>query len=280
MNPRIYAAWQLIRTSAELIYRHRTLLVYIVANNLACLATLSLIFAPIYHHELKAIIDNHYTWLTIASPIAMLMIYFIFHHFFHIYFYTALTAAIDQIWQQDSCTVAASFRHANTLIAKLCRWTFVVCVFGVPLRVIEGWTRSWYQLKLVQKYLAGLNWGIASYLALPVFVVEGTQASKTLIRSAQLMRQHWDSEFNPNFHLGLVFIPLNIISLIPALLGFYKGSHEAIGYGIAITGVFLIFLSSISSTIYSIIKSYAYYYITDHAGQQLLPDTIAEYFKK
>ncbi|MCH9770095.1 MAG: hypothetical protein K0U12_04375 [Gammaproteobacteria bacterium] len=280
MPSRLESGWLLCRSSFGLMRQHKSLLFYVITNHLICLAVFALFFSPIYHHELMAIKANQLTWVTIVVPIVILMIYFIFHHFFHIYFYTALTAAIIAIWTQGKTSLRSSFKTTNALLKKLLKWTVVICIFGVHLRVIEGWAENWHRFKLIKKYLTGLNWGIASYLVIPVLVCDKTSVTESLKTSSQLMQKHWGNQVNPNFHLGIIFLPLIIISLIPFLIGLYFGGHPNVAIGTAISAILVLIISSINSTIYTIIKCYAYCHIAQKIDPALMPVEIVDFFKK
>src|SRR5262249_1074067 len=103
-------------------------------------------------------------------------------------------------------TLGDGFRIANERFGSIVGYALVAATVGVILRQIA-------QRGMIGRILGtgfGLAWNVATFLAVPVLVVEGVGPIEAVKRSSQLLKKTWGEQIVGNIGLGLVFGLLSV----------------------------------------------------------------------
>jgi hypothetical protein len=161
-------------------------------------------------------------------------------------------------------TVGDGFRIAFQHIGSILSYALLSATVGLILRMISE--RSGNLGRIVTS-LVGLAWNLATYLVVPVLVIEGIGPVEAIKRSAGLLKKTWGEQIVGNFSIGLIFglaIVLVILLGIPFFI--LAASLESLPLILAFGLIFvlvLVFLGLINSTLTGIYVAAVYRYAAE-----------------
>ncbi|MCP4418536.1 MAG: hypothetical protein GY805_18105, partial [Chloroflexi bacterium] len=148
-------------------------------------------------------------------------------------------------------------------ISTIFGYAVIAATVGTILRMISE--RSGAIGKLVVS-LIGFVWTIATFLVVPVLVVEDVGPLDAVKRSASLLRETWGEQIAGNLSVGLIF---GIISFLVIIVGVplvfvavATGSVALIVTAVALIVLLLMGISLVSSTLSGIYTAAVYRYAT------------------
>jgi len=132
--------------------------------------------------------------------------------------------------------------------------------------------------------LIGLAWNVATYLVVPVLVVEDIGPVEAIKRSADLLKRTWGEQIAGNFSIGLVF---GLLSLLVVLLGVPAIALVAMSESVALVVLAvlalvlaLVFMGLINSTLSGIYTAAVYQYaVTGETGSYFRQDLVQHAFR-
>jgi len=212
MFERLSNSWQLVKASAAVLKSDRELLVFpvisavlsvVVVLTFAVPAFLSGVFRPGPDGEL-------------SMPAEGYLIAFLFYvvQYFVIFFCnTALVGAAMIRLRGGDPSVGDGFQIAVSRIRDILGYAIIAATVGMVLRAISE--RSGLLGRLVVSGV-GLAWNLATYLVVPVLVVEDVGPIEAVRQSASYLKRTWGEQIAGNLGMGLVF---GLISLGPIAVG-------------------------------------------------------------
>lgn len=197
---RLTNSWELIKASAAVLRADKELIVFpIVSGVLTLLVTLT--FAvPAF---LAGIIDQ--TATRGGVPFVGYVVAFLFYlaqYFVIIFCNSALVGAALMRLDGGKPTVRDGFRIAFAHIGTIFGYALISATVGLILRTIS---RRGGIIGQVVSSLFGLAWNLATYLVIPVLVIENAGPIDAIKRSAQYLRRTWGEQLAGNLGVGLVF---------------------------------------------------------------------------
>jgi hypothetical protein len=144
--------------------------------------------------------------------------------FITIFFNCALAACVQMHFAGQDATLGDGLRRAASRIHTILLWSLISATVGVFTRCLEsraGWTGR------LMMGMLGLGWGMATFLIVPVLVMEESGVMDSIRRSASLVRQTWGEQLV----YGLAFGWLGLLFAVP---GIVLGVLGANGYPIFI----------------------------------------------
>jgi hypothetical protein len=144
--------------------------------------------------------------------------------FITIFFNCALAACVQLRFAGQEPTLGDGLRRAASRIHVILLWSLVSATIGQIARAVEarvGWTGR----LIIGAF--GLGWGMATYLVIPVLVMEETGVMDSVRRSSSLLRQTWGEQLIS----GIAFGWLGLLFAVP---GVVLGVLGANGYPIFI----------------------------------------------
>jgi hypothetical protein len=144
--------------------------------------------------------------------------------FITVFFNCALAACVQLRFAGQDATLGDGLRRAASRVHTILLWSIVSATVGLIARWVEsrvGWVG-----RLIAGVL-GLGWSMATYLIVPVLVMEEAGVIDSIKRSGALLRQSWGEQLIS----GLAFGWLGLLFTVP---GIVLGVLGANGYPIFI----------------------------------------------
>jgi hypothetical protein len=281
MFERFSRSWELVKASAAVLQADKELLVFPVVS--AALSILVLITFAV-PAVLAGIFDA--TLLEEQGvPVAGYVIGFLFYvvQYFVIFFCnTALVGAALIRLRGGDPTVGDGFRIASQRLMPILGYALVAATVGMVLRAISE--RSSVIGKFVVS-LVGLAWNLATYLVVPVLVVENVGPIEAVKRSATYLRKTWGEQIVGNLGMGLVFGLSGFGILIAGVvLIVVAAATESAALMIVVAGltlVSLVMLGLVSSALGAVYAAAVYRYAAEgDAGSFFSPEMVRHAFRQ
>jgi hypothetical protein len=161
-------------------------------------------------------------------------------------------------------TVGDGFRIAMKHLGSILGYALISATVGMILRLISE------KLDFVGEVISsifGLAWSLASYLVVPVLVLEDVGPIEAVKRSANLLKKTWGEQIVGNFGMGVIFTLLALmvfLASVPVMV--VAISIESVMLIIATVAFFvltLVFLGLINSTLKGIYVAAVYRYAAE-----------------
>jgi len=139
-----------------------------------------------------------------GTPIASIVLGFGFYTIqYTIVFYcnSALVGAAMIRLKGGDPSIGDGFRIANKHFVSIVGYALLAATVGIILR---NFARRGFIGRIVASVF-GLAWNIATFLAVPVLVVEGVGPIEAVKRSTQLLKKTWGEQIAGNLGIGAAF---------------------------------------------------------------------------
>ncbi len=277
---RILSNLTLIQQSTKVLAKHPRLLIFPFLATVIISIMYALAATP-----LILFLENH-THLILHASAKQYVIFFVgFLVFFFIYnliltfFYCCVSFKIYSIFHKTPVTLWQAFKHGSARIIPLFLWTLINTTLGIFTRIIESWTDDWEKYGVVQRYLAGLYWAIASLFVMPILMLEDLYPISALKRSSHLIQQRWGGNLRSNVRLGSWTAWLHLLALIPLIIGIHFGGAHNIIVGSTITVAISLIISTFHASIFITLVTALYMYAIDEKFEvQLSEQSLANAF--
>lgn len=196
------------------------------------------------------------------------------------FFNTALVGAALIRLDGGDPTLRDGFRIAFSRLPQIVVYAVIAATVGMILRWISE------RAGIVGQIVAGVigfAWNIATFLVVPVLVVENVGPLEAIKRSGSLLRRTWGEQLIGNVGIGLIF---GLIGLLVVLLGVGLIIALAqVSVALAVVGVVLVVLAVgvvglIGSAVSGIFVASLYRYATKgDAGELYRQETLAAAFR-
>jgi hypothetical protein len=199
-----------------------------------------------------------------------------------IYFQSALVIGAYQRADGGNPTVRGVLAEAWTHRGPILRWALLTTTVGIAVRTLE---RRFGILGTIFGFLAGFAWAIASFLVVPVLVVENLGPIDAVKRSAQLIRETWGTSLRTSLRFGLTYLALLLVPIAVVVIGIVaiaSGSSAAIALGVVLIVVGaagILALAMIFSAISTYARALIYRYATGRPVPGVDPQLFAGAFR-
>lgn len=254
--------WQLTRASWTVLREDREVLAFPLLSGFCCLLIAASFILPIYHFNLWTLAVSYTEPSAGETTLWLYGLLFLFYlgtYFITTYFNAALMACATLHMIGRPATVEDGLRIANRRIGAILGWAFISATVGVVLQAVQE-RASWLGSLLVG--LAGLAWALASFLVVPVIVVEDCTAREALKRSTTLIRQTWGEQVTLNVGFGLLtaLVALPFVAVVAVV--WVSAPQSALAYGVGLlAGAAYIAATVVVTALQSIFRSALYLYV-------------------
>jgi hypothetical protein len=223
--------WNLVLQSFRLLRRDKKLLLFPILSAIG-VAALAIPFLLVVF-GMRPAGDGHW------GPYAWLLVFLSYWGacFVTIFFNCALAACVQMDFAGEGATLGDGLRRAASRVRAILLWSLVSATVGQFTKILEsraGWTGR------LMMGIVGLGWGMATFLIVPVLVMEESGVMDSVRRSASLVRQTWGEQLV----YGLAFGWLGLLFAVP---GIVLGALGANGYPIFIVPAILWFATMIAA---------------------------------
>lgn len=261
MFARLSNSWELVKASWHVLLADKELLIFPIISFVASLIVMATFAIPtLFAGLLDSMITD--SGVSIFGYIVAFLFYVTLYTV-TIFANAALVGAAMIRLKGGDPTVGDGFQIATQHLGSIVGYAVIAATVGMILRAISE--RSG-QLGRAIVSLIGFAWGIATFLVVPVLVVEEVGPMEAVKRSAGLLKQTWGEQIAGNFSIGLIFGLLTfVVILLGVPLAILAAASNSIGMLVTvIVAVILlvIVLALISSTLSGIYTAAVYRYAT------------------
>ena len=271
-------SWELAKGSFRVLRSDKELLIFPLISFLALVLVLIAFFVPFVMVGGVTSAQNGQT--NIVSYVVAFLFYVV-SYTVTFFFQTALVGAALIRLDGGDPTVGDGFRIALSRLPQIVVYAIIAATVGMILRWVRE--RAGFIGQLVGGIL-GFAWSIATFLVVPVLVVENVGPVEAIKRSTAYLKRTWGEQIVGNVGIGLVFGVLMFLVIFVGGALCYFLFQASVGLGIA--GVVAIVLvvalfALIASALSGIFTASIYRYATKGDGGPMFnSQTLAAAFRQ
>ena len=258
MFAKIRNSWTLIKASAGVLRADKELIVFPIVSAISVLVVTASFALPML---LAGFFDTLLEGQGRPLGYVVAFLFYVVQYTVIIFANSALVGAAMIRLEGGDPTVGDGLRIAGKHIVSILGYALISATVGMVLRWVSERGKT---VGRIVSSIVGLAWNLATYLAVPVLVVEGVGPLEAVKRSASLLKKTWGEQIAGNFSMGLVFglVMFGVILLgIPVFI--LVASTESVAL-IALTALVfvlvLVFIGLINSTLNGIYIAAVYHY--------------------
>lgn len=236
MFERMQNSWTLIKASAGVLRADKELILFPILSSIGVLLVTASFAFPL-------LLTGFFTTLMEGegqSEVLGYLVGFVFYlvqYTVIIFANSALIGAATIRLRGGDPTVGDGLRIAIGHIGPILGYALISATVGTILRLISDKLEF---LGEIVSSIFGLAWSLASYLVVPILVLEDVGPIEAVKRSANLLKKTWGEQIAGNFGLGTVFAPLVFLVIIAGGLGIFVAiASESVAF-IAAVAVMLV----------------------------------------
>lgn len=199
MFRRFASSWSLVKASAAVLQADKQLIVFPIVSAIGTLlVTLSFALPMFFAGVFDAIAGGR------ANALGLIVgfLFYLCQYFVIFFSNSALVGAAMIRLQGGTPTLSDGFRIASQRAGTIFGYALVAATVGVVLRSLSE------RLGIIGRVivsLIGFAWNVATFLVVPVLVVEDVGPVDAIKRSSALLRQTWGEQLIGNAGVGVVF---------------------------------------------------------------------------
>ena len=256
-------SWELAKDSFRVLRADKELLIFPLLSGIVLLiVSLSFVFPFI---AVGGITSAQNGQTNIASYV-IAFIFYVVSYTVTLFFQTALVGAALIRLDGGDPSIGDGLRIAFSRLPKIIGYAIIAATVGMILRFISE------RAGIVGQILSGIlgfAWTIATFLVVPVLVVENVGPVAAVKRSTALLKQTWGERIIGNVGIGLVvgFLMFLVILGGGALAFFLFQQSVTLGIAaIAVLVVLVIIIALIGSALSGIFTASIYRFVTKGDG--------------
>ena len=277
MFARIRNSWELMKASAAVLRADKELIIFPIVSAIGVLVVMATFAFPVF---LSGLFDALILGRSRALGIVVGFAFYIVQYFVIIFANSALVGAAMIRLRGGDPTVSDGFRIAVRHIGQIFGYALISATVGMILR----WISERGTLGRIASSIVGLAWNVATYLVVPVLVLEDVGPLEAVKRSVSLLKRTWGEQIAGNFSIGLVFGLLTVLVFIIGIplifLTVTTGSVVLIALAAVLFVLVLVSVGLINSTLSGIYVAAVYRYAAEgEAGGFFSEELVREAFR-
>lgn len=261
MLERIGNSWTLIKASAAVLRADKELIVFPLVSAIGVLVvTVSFAFPMLLAGLFDSLVAGRSRVLGYVVGFA----FYLVQYFVVIFANSALVGAAMIRLRGGDPTVGDGYRIAMKRIGSIFGYALISATVGMILRWISERGRTVGRLV---SSIFGLAWNLATYLAVPVLVVEGVGPIEAIKQSANHLKKTWGEQIVGNFSIGLIFglltVLVVILGILAVILAVSTNSVAIIALTVLLFVLALVFIGLINTTLSGIYVAAVYRYAAE-----------------
>lgn len=274
----IKRSYYLFRGSLHVLNLDRELLLFPLISGILTMLVMATFMLPIIY-ALTALNEmNPMDGITEGVGYVILFFFYLVTYTITYYFNTAVVSCAIYRMKGGDPDVKGGFRAASSRFKEILGWALVSATVGLLLKFIQDKSKG------VGKFIVGLigiSWSVATYLVIPVIVMERVGPFDALKESGRLVKKTWGEQVTGNIGFGFFFflILLPLFFIMPMFM--IVESQLAIIIGIAVVVIYVALVSLVQSTLTAIFQAALYLYakedfVPEGYSRSLLSDSLSK----
>ena len=129
--------------------------------------------------------------------------------------------------------------------------------------------------------LLGAAWSLVTFFVIPVMIIENKGVVESMKKTVALFKRTWGESIVGQVGIGLPFVFLAILGLVPLLFAFFTAHWSIIVAAIAVFIIWIVILSIVAASFQGIfVAAPCQYATTGTVPQAFDPDLIKGAFKQ
>jgi hypothetical protein len=281
MFKRIKASWQLVKASANVLRTDKELIVFPMVSSVGVfIVTIGFLLPMVAATMADTQISGGGSEGLGPVGYAVMFLFYLVVYFVIFFANTALVGAAMIRLRGGNPTLADGFGIAFKNVGAIFGYALISATVGMVLRFISE--RAGILGRFVSS-LFGMAWNLATYLVVPILVIEGVGPIKAIKRSTQLLKETWGEQIAGNVGIGAVFGFIGLLVLLISIpLIIFTAVIEAyllMGVVIAMFILSLVAIGLVGSTLSGIYQAAVYQYVVaGDPGSYFSEDMIRDSF--
>jgi hypothetical protein len=279
MFRRFENSWNLVKASWAVLRADKELLIFPIISLVAVSLVTLTFLVPGFFLAMSKGESQQGTW---GNPLFLVFLLAFYLAQYTIIFFcnTALVGAAMIRLDGGDPTVSDGFRIASERIGKIAAYAFISATVGMFFR----WLSEKGFLGRIVAGLIGVTWNIATYLVVPVLVVEDVGPIEAIKRSAALLRQSWGEQIAGHVGISAVFGLITVgimLAAVPVMMAVIALKSVVLIVGVVLAFIVLLMgMGLLSSALNGIYTAAVYKYATTgNAGEFFDTDVVAQTFR-
>jgi len=274
----IKRSYYLFRGSLHVLNLDRELLLFPLISGLLTLVVMATFILPILFALTVLNEANPMDGITEGVGYVILFFFYLVTYAITYYFNTAVVSCAIYRMKGGDPDVKGGFRAATARFKEILGWALVSATVGLALKFFQD------RAGVVGKFvigLIGITWSVATYLVIPVIVMDRVGPLDALKESGRLVKKTWGEQVAGNIGFGFFFflILLPVFFIMPMFVVFE--SQLAIIIGITVMVIYITLISLVQSTLTAIFQAALYLYakedfVPEGYSRSLLRDSLAK----
>jgi hypothetical protein len=274
----IKRSYYLFRGSLHVLNLDRELLLFPLISGLLTLVVMATFILPILFALTVLNEANPMDGITEGVGYVILFFFYLVTYAITYYFNTAVVSCAIYRMKGGDPDVKGGFRAATARFKEILGWALVSATVGLALKFFQD------RAGVVGKFvigLIGITWSVATYLVIPVIVMDRVGPLDALKESGRLVKKTWGEQVSGNIGFGFFFflILLPVFFIMPMFVVFE--SQLAIIIGITVMVIYITLISLVQSTLTAIFQAALYLYakedfVPEGYSRSLLRDSLAK----
>jgi Family of unknown function (DUF6159) len=257
---KISRTWSLMSQSWQVLKQDKTLLVFPLISGICCLLLMASFAVPFYETGAWQPPGRDASHQHQVFYYGVLFLFYFCNYFIVVFFNAAIVACAASRMTGGNPTIGDGLRTAASRLPVIVGWALLSATVGLVLRIIED--RSDKIVQIVMSFI-GVAWTVASFLVVPILVVENKNPFTALKDSAVMLKQTWGERLVARFSFGAIFGLLCLPGIALIIGGAFLG-HAALIIPCVMLGVlYLVLLALVNSALHAIFQTAIYLYARD-----------------
>jgi hypothetical protein len=278
MFQRVKNSWELVKASMAVLRSDKELVVFPIISAIALIIVSAAFIVPALF---AGLFDEVVAGESQVFGAVVAFLFYLVQYIIIFFTNAALVGAAMIRLRGGDPTVSDGLRIAFSHIGSILGYAFISATVGMILRWLSE--RAGVLGRIVIS-LIGLAWNIATYLVVPILVVEDVGPVDGIKRSVALLKKTWGEQIVGNVSIGLIFgLLFFLTAIIGALLIVLAATIESV-FLVILTVVLLVLamliLGLINATLSGIYTAAVYQYaVTGEPGTYFRPELIQSAFR-
>ncbi len=279
MFRRLDNSWNLVKASWSVLRADKELLIFPVISLIAVSFVTLTFLIPSFFWFTASTTTHQSAW---SNPLYLIFLlgFYLAQYIVIFFCNTALVGAAMIRLDGGDPTVSDGFRIASERIGKIVAYAFISATVGMFFR----WLSEKGLLGRIVAGLIGVTWNVATYLVVPVLVVEDLGPIEAIKRSASLLRQSWGEQIAGHVGISVVFGFITfgvVLAAIPMLIAIIALKSVVLIAGAVLALIIILAgLGLLSSALNGIYTAAVYRYATTgNAGEFFDTQVVAQTFR-